>query len=548
MGREDDFLHLNLLSGDKDPYQDMVNEQNAIDLARSRGESEYFKPKSNKPRSNSLNPFFGGTADFQLQLLVSLLPKASGDGAQWQEKARNLADAIIRCLRYKHIRKEIVSGIEAFRHYMGLEELVKLYQESVANNFPEAATLPIYSYLKTGLSFDFNKIDSPSEWTDEVRTQHGYLTSQFSRTLAMMMDSYGAIYKVKYPEIDMTDVLLNNRILLISIPSMEKSPQEAESLGKLAISSIRLMMAESLGSNYEGDKEEILNARPTASPFPYPIITDELAYYYAQGLAVMYAQARSLGFMMVVAVQDIQGLQRGSAGEETASLLANTKFKCCLALEDTKDTYEMIKAAAGEGYFSTLSGYDYHNDILDGWGSSNKSQLQQRSRLEINDVKELDAGQGFLIFKDSLVEFSAFYIPDDAKHTTKLKPRINQFIQIEPPENKAILEQISIPIFRSKGFTAKVNNGILFHPEKLDQFSRIELIDPIRDSIRNASIDIWEQFEQDDSEEEFQIKIRNLTWEAALNGLKKANLQFEHNELYSSYLVAPLEESLQDVF
>ncbi|WP_447840889.1 type IV secretory system conjugative DNA transfer family protein [Enterobacter bugandensis] len=426
MGRDDDFLHLNLLTAGRDPYLDLLEEEKY----RRIGES-YFNPQ-NGARSNSLNPFFSGTADFQVQLMTSLLPKADGNGAQWQEKAVNLVDAIIRCLRYKHLRGDLTSGIHAIQKYLGLEDLLDLYKEGEAGLLPYAAYSPIANYLKTGLSFDFSLIDEPQKWNSEVRTQHGYLTSQFQRTLQMMIESYGFVYNVKHPDIDLSDVLLNNRVLVISIPSLEKSSQEAEALGKLVLSCIRLMMAENLGTKYEGTKAEILQARPTSSPVPSIIITDELAYYYASGLAVMYAQARSLGFMMVAAVQDIQGLKRGSAGEETASLLANTKFKYCLALEDGDDTFSLIQKVSGEGYFSTLSGFDYQSGTVGTWSARKDLRVESRNRISITDVKRLNSGEGYLIFKDSLIEMAAFYIPDNEKHT-KLSPRINQFIEIDPP-------------------------------------------------------------------------------------------------------------------
>lgn len=463
LGREDDFLHLNLLTAGRDPYLDLLEEEKY----RRAGQA-YFNTQKGA-RSNSLNPFFSGTADFQVQLMSSLLPKASGDGAQWQEKAVNLVDAIIRCLRYKHLRGDLTSGVEAIKKYLGLEELLSLYKEGAAGLLPYAAYSPIENYLKTGLSFDFSLIDEPQKWNSEIRTQHGYLTSQFQRTLQMMIESYGFIYKVRHPDIDLSDVLLNNRVLVISIPSLEKSAQEAEALGKLVLSCIRLMMAENLGTRYEGTKAEILLSRPTASPVPSVIITDELAYYYASGLAVMYAQARSLGFMMIAAVQDIQGLKRGSAGDETASLLANTKFKYCLALEDAEDTFTLIQKAAGEGYFSTLSGYDYRSGAFgQSWSAQDSSRIESRSRVTINDVKKLDSGQGYIIFKDSLVEISAFYIPDDQKHT-RLKPRINQFVEIDPPSSleghkteKVVKSEEKQPeaVLLLKGFIAQLDDPV----------------------------------------------------------------------------------------
>ena len=356
-----------------------------------------------------------------------------------------------------------------------------------------------------------------------MRTQHGYLTSQFQRTLSMMIQSYGFVYKVKHPDIDLSDVLLNNRILVISIPSLEKSAQEAEALGKLVLSCIRLMMAENLGTNYEGTKAQILLSRATASPVPSLIITDELSYYYASGLAVMYAQARSLGFMMVAAVQDIQGLKRGSAGEETASLLANTKFKNCLALEDADDTFALIQKVAGEGYFSTLTGYDYQSGAVSGsWTAQAGSKIETRSRVQINDVKKLKQGESFLIFQDSLVEMSAFYIPDDDKHT-KLKPRINQFIEIDLPTSISEFntEPVVVPVSENDLFINKIINGI---PHDNSYAAA-------NDFLADAELEIDEELRNQYSDDEDKESIKpelTLTGQkkrllrAALNGLENA--------------------------
>lgn len=503
LGREDDFLHLNLLTAGRDPYLDLLEEE------KYRRMGEAFFNTNKGARSNSLNPFFSGTADFQVQLMSSLLPKVSGEGSQWQEKAVNLVDAIIRCLRYKHLRGDLVSGIEAIQKYLALEALIQLYKEGSEGLLPYAAYSPIENYLRSGLSFDFNLIDEPLKWTPEVRTQHGYLTSQFARTLSMMIETYGFIYKVRHPDIDLSDVLLNNRILVISIPSLEKSAQEAEALGKLVISCIRLMMAENLGSNYEGSKAEILLARPTASAVPSIIITDELAYYFAAGLAVMYAQARSLGYMMVAAVQDIQGMKRGAAGDETASLLANTKFKNCLALEDAEDTYTLIQKAAGEGYYSTLTGYDYnHGDFGSSWAAQKNVRVDTRPRVQLNDVKKLNQGESYLIFKDSLVEMSAFYIPDDEKHT-KLKPRINQFVEIDPPQS---LEGL---------LTEKVIDDVLMGDpfiSALTQSMKMINDDAINDAILTEEIAIEEELRRSYSD---VTETSSLTTALNLNNHKK---------------------------
>ncbi|EQB6624572.1 hypothetical protein ACYR0R_005915, partial [Escherichia coli] len=65
LGREDDFLHLNLLTAGRDPYLDLLEEEKY----RRMGQ-DYFNTQKGA-RSNTLNPFFSGTADFQVQLMSS---------------------------------------------------------------------------------------------------------------------------------------------------------------------------------------------------------------------------------------------------------------------------------------------------------------------------------------------------------------------------------------------------------------------------------------------------------------------------------------------
>ena len=403
LGREDDFLILNYLTGGMDPFDSMVARENGKEWT-----SDF------RAQSNSLNPFGDGAADFLLQLLASLLPAASGDGAKWQEKAINMVDAVIRTLCYKRARGEIEISVATFRHYLALKNLVELYKEGQQGLIPETAYLPIKAYFETGLpGFNPDLVDDPSKWDAEVFNQHGYLTGQFSRIFSMMMDTYSHVFSDKYPEIDMMDVLLNDRLLVVMIPSLEKSASEAASLGKLYISSIRLMMAQNLGYKLEGTKEQVLDTKATNAPNPYLIISDELAYYFAAGIAVMFAQARSLGFMMVAAVQDMQGLKRGEAADEAASMLANTKVKWVLALEDPEDTYDFIRKAGGEGYYSVLGGYDESSGAMQ---SSFRAQaganIEKRNKIELPDLKKLQAGEGMVIFKDSVVPSSSFYIPD----------------------------------------------------------------------------------------------------------------------------------------
>ncbi len=431
LGREDDFLVLNYLTGGEDPFKRFV----------AMEDGDFASGRPCLPQSNGANAFSEGASDFLLQLLASLLPRITGgEGAQWQQKALNMIDALLRTLCYKRARGEIDLSIGVIRHYLALTNLVQLYIDGREGKLPELAFLPLKAYFETGLpGFNPDLAHDPSQWDPEVFNQHGYLTGQLSRTLSMMMDTYGHIFSDKYGEIDPLDVLLNNRILAVLIPSLEKSPAEAAAVGQLHTATQRLMMAQTLGYRLEGAKSEILDSRPSNRPNPYIIINDELAYWFSEGLAVMFAQARELGFMMVAGVQDVQGMKRAAAGEETGSVIANTKIKWTLALEDPEDTFDLIRKSGGEGYYSMLSGHDAVTGTFSTkYAAQDTASIERRDRISLGELKDLNPGEGLIIFKNSVLPSNAFYLSDEDRLSSRLPARINRFLQIERPVYKRL--------------------------------------------------------------------------------------------------------------
>lgn len=424
LGREDDFLVLNFLTGGADPILAMVDH----DEGRGTG-------KRDLSQSNSMNAFADGSADFLLQLMASIIPKATGEGQKWQQRALNMIDAVLRTLCYKRARGELDISVGIIRHYLALPNLVQLYLEGRDGKIPELAFLPIKAYFETGLpGFNPSLAHDPSQWDPEIYNQHGYLTGEFARTLSMLMDTYGYIFLDKYPDVDISDALQNNRILVVMIPSMEKSASEAAALGKLYVSAMRLSMARDLGHRLEGTKAQILDTNPTNAPNPSIIINDELQAYFAEGIATMYAQARELNYMMVASAQDVQALKRAEAGKEVGSLIANTKIKWTLALEDPEDTFDLFRKAGGDAYFNMLDGYDAVTGTFStSYRAQTTTKIQKQDRIKLSDLKKLNPGEGIVIFKDSAVPCASFYIPDEDKKSAKLALHLNRFLQIARP-------------------------------------------------------------------------------------------------------------------
>ncbi len=474
LGREDDFLVVNYLTGGIDPFENIV--------AREKAGSEGVLHLA---QSNTMNPFGDGAADFLLQLVASIIPKASGEGVKWQQRAINLLDALFRALCYKRARGEIDISVSVIRHYLALNNLVQLYLEGQAGRLPELAYLPIKAYFELGLpGFRPELAERPEEWDKEVFNQHGYLTGEFSRILSLLSDTYPYIFLDRYPEVEVPDVLQNDRVLVVMIPPLEKSPSEAAALGKLYVSQVRLSMARDLGHRLEGSKAEVLDTNPTNAPHPYIIINDELATYFAEGTATMYAQARELNYMMVASVQDVQGLKRSDAGAESASVIANTKIKWTLALEDPADTFELFQKAAGDVYVSAVKGHQaVAGNFSTSFAARDDSNVEKHERIGLDDLKKLAPGEGYLIFKDQVVPCASFHIPDTEKLSERLPMHINRFVQVASPR----LERMPATAQRVRGGERALADNILAQLTLCDQPIYPKLDDPIFAAVKTAA-------------------------------------------------------------
>lgn len=474
--REDDYLVLNFMTGGEDPYK---------------------RKKTTIKSSNGMNPYYEGGPDFLSQLSSSMLPKASGDGAQWQQKAVNMMDAVLRTLCYERAVGNITLSIGVIREYLALPNLVKLYLKGKKGEIPEYAFMPIKAYLETGLpGFRSEMAEKPDKWDQGVYDQHGYLTGQYARTLSMLMDTYGHIFKDKYSEVDMMDVLLNRRVLVVMIPTLEKSAQEAANLGKLVVSSIRLMMAMNLGHRLEGTYAEIIDTKATNSPAPYIITMDELGYYFAEGIALMFAQARSLGFMMIAAGQDVAAMAKGENKEEVDSMIANTKIKYTLALEDPDKTLEIFKKVAGESITVETGSFEGNvsNLLPTNYNRALTGSIQRRDRIELQELKALKEMEGILIFKDQVTRARSFtWFHSITK--TKLPFRINRFLQVDRPTFQDLHEKVKPLNETDRRFTTirKIENQV--REGRARAYGRTE------DPVLGAVLSTWQAIETNNPNE-----------------------------------------------
>ena len=413
-GRDDDLLVLNYMTGNSD----------------------------RRAPSNTMNPFSSGSASYLTNMLVSLMPDAEGDNAMWKERAVSLIGSLMPALTWKRDNQDIPTSVSVIREYLNLNNVIKLSRDQA---LPDKIRFSIRGYLDTlpgynDAAFDDNGRekpagpDQPMIDTTTPRQQHGYLAMQFTRSLQSLGDDYGYIFDSQAADVEMVDVVLNRRILVVLIPALEKSSDETANLGKIVAATIKGMMGSTLGSTVEGESSSVIENKPTNSSTPFMCVFDEVGYYAAQGMAVMAAQARSLGFSLIYSAQDLPAMEK-RVKEEARSITANCNIKIFGKLEDPTQTKEFFEKTVGSSLVMEASGFQISGDRQLGSYQDNKQAgVQVRSRASYDGLKGFREGQTVIAFGSMVVDVQIFYSnPGHAKAM-----RVTRFMALPPPEEQLL--------------------------------------------------------------------------------------------------------------
>lgn len=447
-GRDDDMLVLNYMTGNSD----------------------------DPAPSNTLNPFSSGSASYLTQMLVSLMPEAGGDNAMWKERAISLLSSIMPALTWKRDHQDMPLNINTIRNVMNFPEVVKLSRDAA---LPPRIREGLKGYLDTlpgyvDAAFDDNGMekplgpDQPMVDTNVVKQQHGYLTMQFTRALQSLGNDYGYIFEAKNADIDMIDVVLNRRILIVLIPALEKSPDEAANLGKIVAATIKGMMGSTLGATVEGEASSVIENKPTRSNTPFVTIFDEVGYYTTQGMGVMAAQARSLGFCLVYAAQDLAALEK-RVKEEAKSITGNCNIKIFGKIEDPMGTQDFFDKTMGKAITTEVTGFNLGGDgssMSNSYYGDTRASLQLRQRATFDDLRGFKEGETILAYAVTFNVVKIYY----ANPGTAKSMRVQRFIGLPKTDDFIIKHLKDIAALRDrlmhKDWTAaRAGNAVPTAPE-----------------------------------------------------------------------------------
>ncbi len=449
-GRDDDLLVLNYMTGNSNV----------------------------KAPSNTMNPFSSGSASYLTNMLVSLMPEAQGDNAMWSERAISLVSAMMPVLCWKRDNQDVPLSVRILRDNLSLNNIVKLARDSAV---PETIRGGMKGYLDTLPGFTHDAYDDngqikppdgggPPPDTTTANQQHGYLAMQFTRSLQSLGDDYGYIFDTQAADVDMVDVVLNRRVLVVLIPALEKSSDEIANLGKIVAATMKGMMGSTLGSTVEGTSDTVIENKPTHSATPFMTVFDEVGYYTAQGMAVMAAQARSLGFCLVFSGQDIPAMKK-RVREEANSILANCNIKIFGKLEDPTETKEFFEKTVGQALVTEVSNFEIQGGGKSYFGSK-QAGIQSRARASYDELRSYKEGQAIITFGDRVHDCRVFYSnPGHAKAM-----RVTRFLSLPPPDDELIKHSGAITTLRdlmvNKTWSAKRADVDVETPKEIEALKK----------------------------------------------------------------------------
>jgi intracellular multiplication protein IcmO len=409
-----------------------------------------FTVASGVKDSHSFNPFSIGNADAIRELLASQLGEqaANDPNGVFRDRAVALIGTIAPVLVWLRDYKGVSLNIEVIRFSIELRWIWKLAMERIAllrnaetgvideldlnGEIPEDIVWPLKSYLGELPGYD-PTVPLDKQKSNEPADQHGYAQFYFTATFTQLAVSLGHIFRVECADIDMRDIVLNRRILVVILPALENSDATLAALGKLVVAALRGMMAQLLGVSLEGEYSE--SDKPGMGPSPFAVVLDELAYYATSGLDRMLAQGRSLNISFLLGFQEIAGIW-ARLGEKTASLLGNANLTIAMRQQESGRTRQWIEQTAGQTYVTQVSSYQGGDD--GSYREARHAEVRPVSRVDWQDLTSLIEGEAIVLFGGRRVYARVFHAEIDDSGPK----RLGRTIMLREPDRAKIRDRL----------------------------------------------------------------------------------------------------------
>jgi intracellular multiplication protein IcmO len=424
--------------------------------------------------SNTFNPFATGNADAIRELLASQLAEQRSDDTNgvFRGRAVALIGTVAPVLVWMRDHKGVTINIEKIRFALELPWIWTLAKNQIflvhdpktgtiteipVPDMPFDIVYPLLAYLGELPGYDIS-MPYNEQRSDKPSEQHGYAIMYFTGTFAQMSISLGHIFKVENGDVDMRDIVLNRRILVVNLPALENSDDTLAALGKIVVAGLRGMLAQLLGARLEGDPAEIFALKPTAGDSPFYVVFDEVAYYATSGMDRMLAMGRGLNVVFWLAFQEVSGIW-ARLGEKTQSLLGNANLTIAMRQQEAQRTREWLQKTAGET--SVTQATTYHGGGVGQYREAQHAEVRQVSRVDWQDLQNLLEGEAVVLFGGRRIYAKVFYASVDTSGPT----RLNRPIMLAAPPKADVRADVAT----TRTIVENLTTGRTSGPDKVEE-------------------------------------------------------------------------------
>ncbi len=414
--------------------------------------------------SNNMNFLLGLPKDEMANLMVGLMTNMGGDNKVFQDRAEQLLQVLIAALVWLRDNAGWSLTISLISSYLDLEALIRFAEGYDINgnkfDLPRDMRNGIMGYIgglagakKKEISAWAGKLGSrgadgseaKDPITPEMTKQHGFVIMQLTRTMQRLSSDYSHIFNIRYGDIDLDDIILNRRIVIIQIPVLGKSDSEVQALAKIIIANISMTMSRALGARTTGTVADVVEARVTTSPSPFYVVFDEAGTYMVKGLSKLYKQGRSLNIALFMFAQDMTAL-RAIEEKEADQVIGSANNVDIMRIQDAKSTGGFAIETGDKMNVGMVASFERNAALAAGMTATDdrSNRIENRHRLTFADLSSQPLGQSTLITYGRVIRYKTFYA-EPASTINKKKFRslfIRRLLSWDPPTRSDILTGI----------------------------------------------------------------------------------------------------------
>ncbi|WP_414039406.1 type IV secretory system conjugative DNA transfer family protein [Acidithiobacillus sp. M4-SHS-6] len=295
-------------------------------LAKLYGrESELAVLNVDEPQfSNTYNPILFGDADEVSSRLLNLIPSSENNPATdfYRQSANHALSALVGGLRAANL-------VWDFNDLTVLTQSAAALEDVVRRVPPGAERMALEVFVDK-----YRRFDQRQGAIVDINKLKDTLGGISGRMALFAQGKFGQIFNTYAPQVNLYDIIVNNKMLYIMLPTMGKNTQ-ALNFAKMLLSDLMSAVAMVQGLPK--------SQRPWP---PFLVFADEMGSYPMEGIARLFEQARSAQIGMMPGFQSFANLT--AVSDDFADMVTQSMYTKLFFHFGAKDSAEMAAEIIGK--------------------------------------------------------------------------------------------------------------------------------------------------------------------------------------------------------